>query len=77
MTPLHQFGESLRELLQSIPLFAVRMLFVGSLVLVLIWVLRLPRSAVTPKDGAKRWDENLKPIAAVALLIQILIYLLL
>ena len=77
MTPLHDFGVSLRDILQSIPLVAVRALFVGSLVLVLWWVLRLPRSAVTPPAGTGRWDENLKPIAALAIGIQIVIYLLL
>lgn len=76
MTPLHEFGQTLRELLQSIPLSAVRALFVGSLALVLVWLIRLPRTAVTPKAGATRWDENLKPIAAAALVIQLVIYLL-
>lgn len=77
MTPLHHFGDTVRELLQSIPLPFVRALFVGSLVLVLVWILRLPRSAVTPHEGTRRWDENLKPAAALAVLIQIVIYLLL
>lgn len=75
MTPLHQLGQFFREWLQSIPMFAVRSLFVGSLVLILIWLLRLPKQAVTPATGAQRWDENLKPIAATAILLQILIYL--
>lgn len=75
MTPLHHFGEFIRNCLQTIPLSAVRVLFVGSLVLLLIWVLRLPRSATTPAGGAQHWDENLKVGAASALVIQILIYL--
>jgi hypothetical protein len=74
MTPLHQLGEFLRECLQFVPLPAVRLLFVGTLVVLLIWVLRLPRSETTPPDGVKRWDENLKLGATVALLIQILVY---
>lgn len=74
MTPLHQFGQLVRDSLQMIPLPAIRLLFVGSLVFLLVWVLRLPRSATCPPDGAKRWDENLKLGAATALLIQILIY---
>jgi hypothetical protein len=77
MTPLHQFGEFLRQSLQAIPLLPVRILFVASLVGLLIWVLKLPKSATTPPGGAKRWDENLKTGAAVALSIQILIYSLL
>ncbi len=75
MTPLHQLGELLRECLQTIPLSAVRVLFVGTLIVLLIWVLRLPQSATTPVGGAKRWDENLKFGASLALLIQILVYI--
>ena len=74
MTPLHSFGEALRQLLQAIPLSIVRLLFVGTLVVVLLWVLRLPRSETTPAEGAIRWDENLKLGAGLALVIQILIY---
>ena len=74
MTPIHQFGQLVRDSLQLIPLPAIRLLFVTSLVVVLIWVLRLPRSATCPPGGAKRWDENLKLGAATALLIQIVIY---
>jgi hypothetical protein len=77
VTPLHYFGEFLRQALQTIPLFAVKILFVASLVALLVWVLRLPQSATTPPGGAKRWDENLKLGAALALAIQILIYSLL
>ena len=77
MTPLHYFGEFLRQALQTIPLLAVKILFVASLVALLVWVLRLPESATTPPGGARRWDENLKLGAALALAIQILIYSLL
>ncbi len=74
MTPLHAFGEFVRQLLQAIPLAWVRWLFVGSLAAVLVWVLNLPRSETTPTHGVKRWDENLKLGAGLALVIQILIY---
>ena len=77
MTPLHQFGDLLRDALSAIPLWSVRALFVGSLIAVLLWLLRLPRSATTPWDGRARWDENLKTTASIALLIQIAIYALL
>ncbi|HIF34231.1 MAG: hypothetical protein ABGX22_20540 [Pirellulaceae bacterium] len=77
MTPLHWIGESLREVLGRVPLGIVRLLFVGTLVALLIWVLFLPKERTTPPGGAKRWDENLKFGAAVALLIQIAIYSLL
>ena len=75
MTPLHHIGDFLRQCLQLIPLSAVRILFVGTLIILLIWVLRLPRAATTPVGGAKRWDENLKLGASIALLIQIVIYI--
>lgn len=75
MTPLHYIGNAIRDLLLSIPMGAVRILFVGTLVSLLIWVLRLPRERTTPKGGAKRWDENLKLGATLAIAIQIVIYL--
>jgi hypothetical protein len=74
MTPLHQFGESIRNVMLMIPLSAVRGLFLLTLIVLLIWVLRLPTAAVTPTGGAKRWDENLKIGAALALLLQIAVY---
>lgn len=77
MTPLHAFGEALREGLLAIPLTTVRGLFVALLVGLLIWVLRLPAEATQPAGGAKRFDENLKWGASIAILIQIVIYSLL
>lgn len=74
---LHQIGQSIRELLQQIPLGMVRGLFVASLLVVLVWVLRLPASVTSPPGGARRWDENLKIGAAIAIAIQIAIYSLL
>ena len=74
MTPLHTVGEMLRNLLMQIPLPAVRVLFIALPVLVLVWVLRLPRVETTPEQASGRWDENLKVWAAVALAIQILVY---
>ncbi len=73
MTPLHHFGQWLRELLGGIPLPLVRVLFVSLLVSVLIWALLLPRTATAP-PGEGRWTSNLKLWAAVALAIQIVIY---
>ena len=75
MTILHQIGLGLRQLFQLAPMPLVRGLFVGTLIAVLIWVLRLPAERTQPPGGARRWDENLKIGAAVALLIQIAIYL--
>lgn len=74
MTPLHHFGEALRNLLGHIPISIVRMLFVLVPIVVLLWVLRLPSSETAPADGARRWDENLKLGAGLALGLQVLIY---
>jgi hypothetical protein len=74
MTILHDIGEFLRETLLAISLPAVRGLFLATLIGLLIWVWSLPRSVTTPPGGAKRWDENLKFGATLALVIQILIY---
>ena len=73
-TPLHTIGDFLRELLLQIPLPVARGLFLALPILLLIWVLCLPREVTTPPDGSKRWDENLKVGAVAALAAQILIY---
>jgi len=77
MTPLHVVGDALRDLLMRVPLQAVRALFVFLPLIILIWVLTLPRSATTPPAGRGGWSENLKFGAALALIIQIAIYVLL
>lgn len=77
MTPLHHFGEALRNLLGTVPIAAARILFVLVLVVLLVWVLRLPASETSPEGGARRWDENLKFGAGLALGIQIIIYVIL
>lgn len=74
MTPLHALGDFLRNLLSQVPLWAVRVIFVLLLVVLLVWVLSLPRTEMRPPGGQPRWDANLKLWAAVALLIQIAIY---
>jgi len=73
VTPLHVVGEFLRELLLRVPLGAARALFVGTLVVLLIWVLRLAPEETTGRAGGTH--HNLKPWAALALLVQIVIYL--
>jgi len=42
-----------------------------------LWVLSLPAERTEPEGGARRWDENLKWSAGLALGIQILVYSLL
>lgn len=73
MTPLHEFGEALRQLLLQVPLGAARALFILLLLALLIWVLTLP-SAQTKPPGRARVSENLKLWAALSLLLQLLIY---
>jgi hypothetical protein len=77
MTFLHRIGEAIRDLLLQVPLTGVRLLFVGSLIAVLLWVLTMPKECTEPEGGARRWDENLKWSAGLALGIQILVYSLL
>jgi len=75
MTPLHQIGDLLREAFGLIPLWAARALFLALPVGLLIWVWFLPRAAARPLDRPARWDENLKLWAAIALGLQVVIYL--
>ncbi len=74
MTPLHSLGDIIRDSFLQIPLSAVRVLFVAVPVLVLVWVLTLPREETTPEEETGRRRSNLKIGAAVALGIQIVIY---
>lgn len=77
MTILHQIGNTVREWMLAVPLEAVRGLFVLTLVAVLVWVWRLSPRVTQPPGGARRWDENLKLGASLALILQIVIYALL
>lgn len=77
MTPLHHVGNAVRDILASLPLGLVRTLFLALPVIVLVWVLRLPAEQTNLPGAQRRWDTNLKLGAAVALLIQIGIYLVL
>lgn len=76
MTPLHHFGDFIRENVALIPLSWVKAVFLAIPAVILIWVLFLPKSETTPHvDRPIRWDENLKFGATLALGFQILIYL--
>jgi hypothetical protein len=74
MTPLHYFGEFLRDLLAAVPLVWVRVLFVGLPLAVMVWVVSLPKESTRPQAGRTHWAENLKIWAVLALLVQIVIY---
>ena len=78
MTPLHHIGEFFRELVLAIPLGTARAIFVLVLVAVLLWILRLSPDRVSPPAHEERnWSNNLKLWAAIAIGLQILIYLIL
>jgi hypothetical protein len=74
MTPLHGLGDFLRELLLRVPMGMVRGMFLAMFIVLLLWVLSLPREEVT---NPERRTQNLKPWAVLALVVQILIYSLL
>jgi len=80
MTPLHLIGQFVRERMGAIPLTVVRGLFIALPVVILIWVLSLPREETTPPEntpesnGRRGWTSNLKFGAALALILQIIIY---
>jgi len=74
MTPLHTIGNFIRNLMLLVPLDAVRVLFVAVLVGLLIWVLRLPREVTTPPEESTGWTPNLKLVASLTLIVQIVIY---
>ena len=77
MTPLHHLGEFFRSLLLLVPLEVVRAVFIAVPLGLLLWVLWLPREQTSPPAGAAGPLQNLKLWAALALLFQALIYLLL
>ncbi len=74
MTLLHWIGETVREALAAIPLPVVRLMFLAIPVSLLIWLFQLPRSETCfPKENG-RFGFDLRWGAALALLIQIVIY---
>ncbi|MDA0346911.1 MAG: hypothetical protein O3C43_06445 [Verrucomicrobia bacterium] len=78
MTPLHHIGDLFRNLVLLVPLWAARTIFVLTLLVVFIWVLRLSPERVSPNEIEERnWTNNLKLWAAIAIGLQIIIYLIL
>jgi hypothetical protein len=75
-TLLHHAGDAIRAAFSAVPSPVARAFFVGALVILLIWVLCLPKHRTRPREGEPGgWSANLKLWAAVALTIQITIYL--
>jgi uncharacterized iron-regulated membrane protein len=78
MTPLHYFGDFFRQLVLVVPLPVARAIFVLLLVGLLIWIIRLPSERVRPTGSdLGGWASNLKLWAAIAIGVQILIYIIL
>ncbi|MCZ6674928.1 MAG: hypothetical protein O7C75_18515 [Verrucomicrobia bacterium] len=76
MTPLHHIGDFFRQLVLAVPLPLARAIFVLVLVVLLIWIIRLPSERVRPPSNDQGgWASNLKLWAAIAIVLQILIYL--
>ena len=76
MTPLHHIGDFFRQLVLAVPLPLARAIFVLVLVVLLIWIIRLPSERVRPPENEQGgWASNLKLWAALAIVLQILIYL--
>jgi hypothetical protein len=73
MTPLHAIGDLLRYLFLLVPLPAAKILFIALPLVVLVWVLTLPRSATAIDEAGSR-ASDLKWWASLALIIQIAIY---
>ncbi len=77
MTPLHDVGNFLRDLLLRVPLPVARALFIALPAVLLVWVLRLPREETMPLEPHPSAAADLRWWAAAALAIQIAIYTLL
>jgi len=77
MTFLHRIGDAIRSVLQEVPLWGARALFVALPLALLVWVITLPRSETSPPEGARGTGGNLKLWASIALGAQVLIYLVL
>lgn len=74
MTFLHWIGDTLRELLEQVPLSTARWLMIGVFLLLMFWVVQLPSSEATPADRQAKWHEDLRIWAWLALMIQVVIY---
>jgi hypothetical protein len=76
MTPLHQIGDWLRETLQHVPLSVARVVFLLIFAGLIAWTLSLPASQTQRPQTPARLSENLKIWAVLALLFQVMVYLL-
>lgn len=73
-TPLHWMGGLLRDNLGRIPLSVVKGVFVAVPLVLVVWVLWLPRERVADPFRSTRWYASLRLWACVVLLVQVGIY---
>lgn len=74
MTFLHWIGESIREQLLRVPLWAARWMFIGLLLVLMGWIVQLPAAQVTPPGRRSEWYEDLRIWAWLALMFQVVVY---
>jgi len=74
MTLFHHIGNALRELLMKLPLWSVRAVFLLVFIMLIIWVLTLPKHATVAPNSEHKPGHNLKLWATLALLIQVIVY---
>jgi hypothetical protein len=73
MTPLHSVGDFFRELLGRVPLWFAQAIFIAVPLVLLAWLIFVPRSQATPENGGG-WFSDLRLWAAAALMLQTAIY---
>ena len=74
MTFLHWIGDSLRRVLEQVPLSAARWLFIALFLGLLFWIVQLPANRTTPRGRQSKWYQDLRIWAWTAVMIQIVIY---
>lgn len=67
-------GDWLRELVIAVPMSAVRVIFLVYYLVLLVWVMTMRKSEVCGALPGKKKPLNLRFYAALALIIQIVLY---
>ena len=70
---LNPIAGSLFSLVMAVPMSVVRIIFIGVLVVLALWVLSMPGQY--PESGKKKLREDLRLFALGVLLLQALLYL--
>ncbi|HOJ59201.1 MAG TPA: hypothetical protein PK878_02850 [bacterium] len=67
-------GEALRELTMAIPLWMARGFFLLYFAILLVWILTMKRSEIVGNLEGRDKPLNLRPYAAAAIILQMIIY---